>query len=253
MRPGSTRNFPVHMVWYSQNVRPLLLKSDPHLTCMPLNRLIRVDVMWVWTAAFGEYLAAIGIHAEMHSVGPILWRMPYSSSVLSRNELTIAVFDVTPVTEAAAVRLGLVDNYYSPRNAVKFLKDIVEVSRIVGEERGCAIRIVLKHKRAHQVLHDPEYINVVQSVAQAEYAVTLLPAQASLFEIIATSDLVISIPYSSPVYVASHLQKASAYYDPTGEIRPTFEPAVGLSFVSTTSDLKTLIENAVERRACSPV
>jgi len=244
-RPG--RRFQAHMVWYSQNIRPLLRKTDPELQANPVNRMIRSDVMWVWTRAFAEYLSSIGIRAQMHWVGPILWRLPVFGSPAADAPPLVAVFDVSPVTEAEAVNLGLLDNYYSMETARKFLQDIVEAVARAAPPHGPRARIALKHKREGGTNRDLGYFRFVDELAAKHENFTVLPTWTSLYELISGCDLTIAIPYSSPVYVASHLGRESLYYDPTNALRPTFEAAPGLEFASDSSALQAAIVRVIGR------
>jgi len=243
------RKFRVHMVWYSQNVRPLLRRSDPRFSVNPINRLIRADIMWVWTPTFAGYLAAIGIRAEMRCVGPVIWTLPPHNSPEPRDSPVIALFDVTPLTETKAVELGLVDNYYSLRTTQKFLQDIVEAARLAAGELGRHPQIALKHKRDGETDRDPQYFRFVQELIETNEKIIVVPAHTSLYQMIGNCDVAIAIPCSSPVYVASHLGKPSIYYDPTGELAPDFDAAPELEFVSGPASLAKTMLRALKRGA----
>ncbi|HEV8646191.1 MAG TPA: hypothetical protein VGR01_11555 [Burkholderiales bacterium] len=246
MRPKPGRKFRVHMVWYSQNIRPLLRKSDPELTAYPAHRLIRADVMWVWTRAFADYLGRIGIRADMQNVGPVLWRLPVQFPQEPRVDPLIAVFDVTPVTEAEAFRLGELDNYYSLATAQKFLQDIAEATESTATQTGRRARIALKHKRGKVVNRDQKYFRFIEELIAKHGNLVVVPAQNSLYQMIENCDLVVAIPYSSPAYVASHLGKPCLFYDPTGTLRPTLEPAPLLEFASGPAALALALKNLVK-------
>jgi hypothetical protein len=245
MRATPVRKFQVHMAWYSQNIRPLVRKSDPELAVYPPNRMIRTDVMWVWTQAFAEYLGGIGIRASMRCVGPILWRLPVPHvSTLGESPL-VAVFDVPPVTEAEALRLGELENYYSLDTARKFLQDIVNAAELASMASGQRVRIALKPKRNVTIRRDQRYVRFVEELMATHPNFVRLPAQTSLYELIADSALAISIPFSSPAYIAGHLGRPALFYDPTDGLRPSFEPAQGLAFASTPEALASAISQAV--------
>lgn len=243
----SGRRFRVHMVWYSQNIRPLLRKSDPDFPVDPINRLIRADIMWVWMPSFADYLTAIGIRAEMRCVGPILWNLPELQPAEPRNSPVIAVFDVTPTTEAEAIRLGLVDNYYTLATTQKFLQDIIEAVRLAATELGRHPRIALKHKREGKADRDPGYFRFVEELIGTHGNLVVLPAHTSLYEMLSNCDVAIAIPCSSPVYVASHLGKPSIFYDPTGELKPVFDAAPELEFVSGPALLAATVSRILKR------
>lgn len=241
MWAGPGRAFRVHMLWYSQNIRPLVRKTDPYFPVNPVNRLIHVDVMWVWNTPFGDYLSSIGIHAEMRCAGPILWALPPSPPPAPSREPLIAVFDVVPTTEAEDLRLGFVGQFYTPANARRFLADIVSAA-------GGKARIELKHKRRERDRRDPGYFQYVDELAGRHDNFSVLPAETSIHDMILRCDVAIAMPCSSPVYAASHLGKPSIIYDPTGELVPVFDPAPGLEYVAGTQALAAAVARILGQR-----
>ncbi|HJU28529.1 MAG TPA: polysaccharide biosynthesis PFTS motif protein [Candidatus Binataceae bacterium] len=246
MRPRPSRRFQVHMAWYSQNVRPLLRRDDPDLPANPVNRLIRADVMWVWSQDFAAYLRSIGLQAEMRCVGPILWRLPPPRLRERPPRPVLAVFDVAPVTEVVAQRMGFIDNYYSLANCSNFLSHIIASAETASQSLGVEIDIVLKPKRDLTPRREPRYFEFIQQLAQAHPNFKVLPVSRSLYEVLEGCSLAIAIPYSSPTYVASALGRPSLFYDPTGELSPTFDAAPGLAFASGPAALLVEIERTLE-------
>lgn len=242
------RAFRVHLIWYSLNIRPLLRKGDPHFPVNPVNRLIRADTMWVWLPSFADYLTGIGIRAEMRCVGPILWILPPEQAPELRGRPVIAVFDVVPTTEAEDRRLGFVDNYYTPANVRRFVEDIVEAARLAAEVSGALPRIELKHKRDERGGRDPGYFQFVDELAESLENFAVLPAETSIYEMVARCHVAIVLPCSSPVYAASRLGKPSIYYDPSGELTPVYDPAPGLEFIADRAQLAAAIARILGRR-----
>lgn len=236
------RGFRVHMVWYSQNIRPLLRKGDPDFPVNPLNRLIHADVMWVWMPSFGEYLAGLGIRAEMRCVGPVLWTLPPERAPEPSSRPVIAVFDVVPTTPAEDRRLGFVDNYYTPANAQRFVQDIVDAASATGARP----LVQLKHKREGRDRRDPGYFRFIDALAAASGDFELLPAQASVYDMILRCRVAIAPPCSSPAYVASSLGRPALLYDPTGELAPALDPAPGLEFVSGPGQLAAALSRLLQ-------
>jgi polysaccharide biosynthesis PFTS motif protein len=85
-------------------------------------------------------------------------------------------------------------------------------------------------------MHDQGYIKVVNKQVQ-KGEIKLIPFDINIYSFIADSDVVIVIPNSSPPYIATTLGIPSIYFDPTMEMRPTFEPAPGIFFASGVDDL----------------
>ena len=63
--------------------------------------------------------------------------------------------------------------------------------------------------------------------------------QVDLFEFIDNCDLVVAVPYSSPVYIAQARNKPSIFYDPTGDLIPTYEEHPAITFASGEKELVT--------------
>jgi hypothetical protein len=236
------RRFRVHLVWYSQNIRPLVRKGDPDFPVNPINRLIRADVMWVWMPSFGEYLAGLGIRAEMRSVGPVLWTLPPAAAPQMPARPVLAVFDVVPTTPEEDRRLGFVANYYTPANVRRFVEDIVRAA----SQAGARPLVQLKHKRDGRERRDPGYFRFVDELAAAGGDFELLPAQSSVYDMILRCTVAIALPCSSPAYVATALGKPAILYDPTSDLAPALDPAPGLQFVAGPAALQDALARLLD-------
>jgi polysaccharide biosynthesis PFTS motif protein len=230
MRSLPGRRFKVHMTWYSQNTKPFVYRINGVQADMPQYRHVAVDEHWVWTEGYATYLKSLGLTAEVHVVGPILWYLPEASppKVFERS---VAIFDVTPVKEAFAQQIGLPRNYYSTTNMIAFLEQAMIACERVAEQLGQPVLVLLKHKRSHGTIHDPRYIAFVDHLV-AGGRIKLLPPQTSLYSLIAASSAVIVVPFSSPAYVASALKVPAIYHDATESIEATYERASLVDFTS---------------------
>jgi hypothetical protein len=244
------RRFRVHMAWYSQNVRPLLHKGDPDFPINPVNRLIRADVMWVWNRTFGEYLAGIGVRADMRSVGPILWMLPPGRVPEPSSRPVIAVFDVVPTSVEEDRRLGFVDNYYTAPNMQRFVEDIVATASAAAAG-GPRPLVQLKHKREGRQRRDLAYFQFIERLAAAGGDFELLPARTSVYDMLLRCDVAVSPPCSSPAYAATALGKPSIFHDPTGTLAPVLDEAPGLELTSDRGQLEAALARALRRRSSS--
>jgi len=238
MRDATDRKFAVHMVWYSQNVVPFVYIRDGHVSDVPNYRHVRADQMWVWTNGFKDYLEKVGISSSIHVVGPILWYMPTPPRAHSDTDIRIAIFDVTPVRDDVARRIGLIDNYYSMENMERFIEEAVSVCRELEAITGRRVRVLLKHKRNYNTSHDQRYIELIERITLSGTGVELVPFQSNMYSLVSECDASIVVPYSSPAFVASHLGRHSIYFDPTGELAPTFEKAALIGFAFDRAGLK---------------
>lgn len=240
--PG--RRYRTHMVWYSQNSIPFVYQADQVQEPFPYFKHIRVDETWVWTQGFADYLKRIGVAGIFCVVGPILWYLPESAADAPPG-IRLVVFDVTPVRDNYARKIGLFSNYYTSSNLRKFLRDIVEVKTEIETHLGKKILISLKHKREYHNIHDPQYILFIRNEIQTRADCEIVSPQKNMFGLIAGSRLVIVIPYSSPAYVASSLGIPAVYYDPSGELLPTYEKSPHVSFASDRNALLKLIRSMI--------
>lgn len=254
------KRFQAHMVWYSQNTIPLVYADDPAKSDVPNYRHMRVDVSWVWTAEYADYLRSLGVPGEIHVVGPILWQLPPAIDVRRRrDQLTLMIFDVTPVRDEVAERIGLFRNYYNASNMIGFLRGVVKVKDELEQRSGKKVQVLLKHKRGFNPGHDLDYINLVEELLSTEQ-IELISFDANIYFTILQADLVVVVPYSSPVYVADSLGVPSVFFDAVSELVPIYDKGLHIGFASGTDELlhvaqKTMTinendKNLLRVRAC---
>jgi polysaccharide biosynthesis PFTS motif protein len=244
------------MVWYSQNTIPLVYASNPIKANIPNYRHMRIDVSWVWTEAYAAYLRTLSIPGDIHVVGPILWYLapvPAVSKAAS-DDIALAVFDLTPVREAVAESIGLFCNYYSTAIMIQFVEETLSVCREMERRTGRRVRLFLKHKRSYNTkTHDPRYIELISRLSAQGGGIDLIPFETNMYTLLASSDLAIVVPYSSPAYVASTVGIRAIYFDPTKELLPTFEPASLVTFASGRVELLRIALEAVRVPECRNV
>lgn len=246
MRALSGRRFATHMVWYSQNSFPFVYKADGVRSYLPNHRYIEVDHIWVWTPGFAHYLNKVGARGTCHVVGPILWYLPEKTTSIGRTPVPrISVFDVTPMTPASAHRFGLLFNYYSVENTIAFVRDILAVRDDLEERHRCRIEVLIKHKRTPTGIHDRAYLDWIRAMSESG-RIRLVPPDTNIYSMVSESIVAVTIPYSSPAYVAAALGIPSIFYDPTGTLVPSYEEVHGLQYAAGISDLRTALNAAFE-------
>lgn len=234
MRPSAGRARATHMVWYSQNVLPFTYLFDALQSRLPHHRHFAFDEVWVWTEGFADYIRQLDTGAAIHVVGPVLWYLPEpAAGRYAAHEIRIVVFDVTPVRPEIARRIGLLYNYYSANTVLQFIEDIAAAAREIETKLGKKARVVLKPKRSHDPARDPRYIAAIDRLTAGQDAVlTLEPPQSNVWALCEGCDVVIAIPWSSPVYVATQVGTPALYYDPTSELAPTYDTGRGVRFAA---------------------
>jgi polysaccharide biosynthesis PFTS motif protein len=250
MRGPAARGFRVHMVWYSQNAKPLVYKGCVPDECTysdePRCRHICVDETWVWTKGFEKWLRGLGLTGPIHVVGPILWYLHERPTIHKDTDIRVVVCDVTPLRDDVALQIGLAENYYSGTNMIRFIEEILWCCRELEERSGRPVHLSLKHKRSYNMkTHDPRYIEYIGRLSAPGGGIELIPFETNMYALFADSDLVIVAPYSSPAYVASTVGIRAIYFDPTKELLPTFEPAPLVAFASGRAELLRVALEAI--------
>ena len=234
------RQFQVHMVWYSQNTRThcyhgseVLEKSMPHI------KHISADIHWVWTESYKAYLLeTLIMPSVIHVVGPILL---YLDDSKVNNLKGIAVFDVIPIVEDAWPKFGMLDNYYSAENAIKFMADLLETLEEVNTQTCKEYKLFLKHKRdPGHVLYSRDYLDYIDDLV-SQKKICLFDYQTNIYEMVGNCELTIAMPYTSTVYVASEQKKPAIYFDATEQLLPSYDASTNLYFASGKTVLKTLL------------
>jgi hypothetical protein len=245
---GEPREYRVHMVWYSQNIVPFVYARDGVSADFPVYRHMKVDLAWVWTASFAEYLRGLGIDAEFRVVGPILWQLPAASEPrVDADEIVLAVFDVTPMRIERVNASGVLNYYYNTPNMTAFLRGVVDAAREVERATGQRVRIQLKHKRAGAPgVHDDDYQALVAGLA-ADGVLELVPPQTNMYALLAAASCALVVPYSSPAYVASDLRKPSIYYDASGQLAPSHLPDPLIDFAASPQALADAVLKALAK------
>jgi hypothetical protein len=233
------RRLKLHMLWYSQNCIPKMYPGDSHRPDLPPMRHMRIDVHWVWTAGFGDYLQDLGQEGEIQIVGPILWYLPEPVE-LPRAQLRVAVFDITPIPDGRTA-FGASKNYYTSALMKKFVGDIVTVCETIAAEQGRTLLIAIKHKRAAVLTHhDPAYLEFLDRLIEHNPAVRLVDHHTNLFGLMQDCDLSISVPYTSTAFLSASLGKPAIYYDPFAEIIGIVETDPNVYFASGFDELKRI-------------
>lgn len=235
------RRHRIHLAWYSQNNYPMVYADDPLCAPIPNLRFIRADVQWVWTDSFKRFLEGLGSASEFRVVGPILWHLPGDSNSSAPGDFKIALFDVTPVDETTERQLGLIRNYYAEKNMVRFIRDVIEAAEEVGYAAGRKIEVLLKHKRSHAAIHATGYVKLVGEIADAGRIVLISPTM-NLYDLIDGCDVVVVVPFSSPVYVAVVRDKAVAWYDPTASLVPRENDDPDIRFIGGATALSAFLQ-----------
>jgi len=245
MRGPADRKFRVHEVYYSQNAIQFVYKEDQVVGYFPPFRHVRVDEQWVWTEGHKKFIAEMGHKGPIHVVGPIVWYLPSDEiAVRSGDTIKIAVFDIAPVYQSVADKMGIIHYYYTADNMIAFIETIVTICEELETSSNRNIQVLVKSKRDFtKGLHDQVYIDYLKQLKNAHKHVEVIDSAANIFALLNGCDLSVSIPYTSVPYVSAYLKKPSVYFDPGGELLFTNEQSPYISTASGREELKLVIKN----------
>tara|TARA_A100001015_G_scaffold303675_1_gene393678 strand:+ start:3874 stop:5403 length:1530 start_codon:yes stop_codon:yes gene_type:complete len=212
------KKFDSHMIWYSQNSFPISYKDEQAAVIFPPLNYMKVDIHWVWSEGFKSFLESCCSARNINAVSSIVWHSP-SINKISKTDgaLRIVIFDVTPVNEQFELDHGLIRNFYSEKNMIWFIEDVMEVADLVKRRVDRTVDIAIKHKRENIAIHSAQYQTIISDFVQSG-VITLVPHDCNIYDLIGDHDIVISPPYSSPVYIGKEMGKAAFWYDPTDTV-----------------------------------
>lgn len=243
------RIFETHIILYSLNSSPLRFKKYPTLSPHPSIKYLRADYIYIWHRVYLKVLQKEGINIKPVIVPPIVWYLPeIVPTIKSKFIFKVCIFDVTPMSERGLNYRGMIGNYYNFKNMTSFISDIIYVAdQISSSQKNLKIEITLKHKRIKHTNFDSEYINFVRDLSLTRNDFKIAHPHSSIFNLIASNDVAISAPFSSPAYIADYLKIPSLFYDPTGDlIYDKYMFPDSIKFASDRKALKIMLENLIK-------
>lgn len=181
--------------------------------------------IWVWNnlvkKLFEERSLNNNHSSNIEVIGPILngdWGV-FNKQKNKQEALTISVFDLTPMK--ARMRLNYGEGpFCNTELQEKFYQGILKIYQTFPD-----IKIVIKTKRHHDPLVYDLVPTLKMLIESKLERIIFLPANSNPYQAIADSDLVISVPYTSPTMMALSFGIAGIYYDPIGLCNYTFQDA----------------------------
>lgn len=241
------RGFRTAMAFYSVNSLPFVYRSRPQGLANPTLEYLTVDRFYVWSEGHIGQVRSWGLDTPCDIAGPLVFQNPGPAAPTDAGVLQIAVFDVTPVTDAAARDLGIVNPYYRAETLRRFIEDILAAGISAAGKTGRRLRVVLKPKRRYDDIHDRDYIAALHGTAAAGVEVRIAPVDENLHALVASSDVTIAVPYSSPVYISAALGRPAIYHDAAGELVPTHDPSPLVHFTATRAELERVLLETTSR------
>jgi polysaccharide biosynthesis PFTS motif protein len=146
---------------------------------------------------------------------------------------SITVFDITPCEIDVICKLLPEFPYRTYDNAIQFLEDIY--SFCISNE----FSFVWKRKRNFSIIHSKKYINFCIEFEKRENVV-VVDSDIAAYRLIEKSNIVITVPFSTPSLIAKQLKINSFYYDPTMLLSIDDRGAQGIKLISGYNELKNI-------------
>jgi len=157
----------------------------------------------------------------------------------SEYSFIVTFFDVTPMNFAT--------DFYSPQMTMNNLNCVLSVTQRLQNEFGEYLKIRVKPKREYSKLHSQNYTKRIFEAVEAG-AVELLDHATNLYSAISESDIVLSVPFTSPSVIAKELDIPTFYcsFDSSGwEISDT---SSGIFVLKTVEDLYTELKGLITKK-----
>ena len=139
--------------------------------------------------------------------GPIPYEGGKIFNIKSKKKI-ISVFDVSPFEYSYYKNMCLPSYYYSFENLKKFYDDLCKITNKLD------VTLIFKIKRISKYT-DKNYVNYINKLKKLGYRIN---EDYSSFELIKSSEKVISMPFSSPSIIAKYYNIKSVFFDPTDKL-----------------------------------
>jgi polysaccharide biosynthesis PFTS motif protein len=196
------------MLWYSVNSIPFNYKDrklERWVQDTDIYKFMIIDFHWVWTLDHKAYLSKL-TNSEILVKGSMVF---YSHKHnLQKINYDIVIFDVTP-TGGIYSR----NSIYNFDLVSKLVMDTLEISKEISLLIKTPINVSIKPKRVYNKYHDIKYVNLLRRL-QNDKKIEILDSECNLYDLISSSKLIISYPFTAPAVIGRELKIPSIYYLP---------------------------------------
>lgn len=199
-------------------------------------QLINWPKYLVWDNFQAVFIRKFDANSPDVEVVGAIWFSSSGETLKSFSKKSIAVFDVQPFRSSRYQILGLDIEYYTPKNANKFVSDIFEVCCNYN------LNVLFKRKREIGNAAHPNYRNHLKKFLMNSNFVSIEP-DISPTEIIEKCSGVVSMPFTSTALVAKQLGIPSIYYDPFGMVLHDDPASHSISVITNKDELYKWIES----------
>lgn len=231
----------VIMYFYSQNnTVPKSPKGRYYKEC-DNREFMSWSKYYVWNNYQRLYLESTILNKNFTTkiVGPIPFHpsAKFENKTLKDKKL-ISIFEVTVFNPFYNAKIGHPYDYISPTTLLKFHKDIKEVLNDNLDFIG-----VMKPKRESYKI-DKDYLNNISKLYDSEKMLKI-DVNTDPESLINSSFAVISIPFTSPAFIAKFNGVPTVYYDPIGFIQKDDRSLSGIKLIQSKEELNLWLNSLI--------
>ena len=195
------------MLWYSNNSFQIRRKGMSSVEPNPVEKIgNQIDLHLVWSKSQMDLLESLNL-SKSCVVGPIHLQANSGKEIhpFKEKKLNVTFFDVLPIPKYEEF------SYYTSRSAKQNLEVSLHVLSRFAEKTGQELTFMLKPKRLYKArYHDDSYQDFVTALERMGKIKVLSP-RVNLYDVLSYSNIVLGVPYTSPVQLARSLGKLSIF------------------------------------------
>ena len=213
---------PLFVIFYSANVRSVILKKENLDAIQPNFEYILADHLCVWTEAMKKWFIQAGYPpSKIHVVGPQMFspyllfngkhRTPHAKRVIK-----IGLFDYFPTREDLMPKFGLGEYIVNTSYYIHFRK---MTYKAVREVFGDQFKILFKMKRKAPDQNIDGNINhkeILGEFFDMEQYIEVKDSDANPWLVLSEADIIVAMPFTSPAQAGLSMGKPSVYFDYSG-------------------------------------
>ena len=235
---GAARKGAEHYLYfYSVNNSAILKEGEPILA-IGAWPLMNWPNYIVWDEMQAAFIRQFVPHSAETSYFHVVGDLPFvdgSAELPVPKGKKLALFDIQPFRPYLHASQAQVFEYYNPDCATAVLRDVADIC----EEHG--LKMMWKRKRDVSETTHPYYQKIEQELVERVQTVVSVAPQIASHRVIANSDLVVSVPFTSAALIARNFGKPSCYYDPLGLLAPDDKAAHGIPVLLCKAQLEKWI------------
>ena len=232
--------FITYSMLYSMNSFPIEKNKLKNPYKFSNWKYFQLDFFLTWNKEHTNLMNKLNSKMIKIECGPILYYPDTTEIIKLKGKIKVLIFDVEPSIKYD----DDTNNYYDYKTCSNFLIDIVS-SFSNYFNKDVVLYLKRKDKGSVSLSHiHHEYTNLVNDFQRNNKKnFFLLNRNNNLFKIIQSVDIVIGIPFTSPIFIAKQKKKITFFYDLKN--LPTFD--TGINVINNKKELNHFVTNTLEK------